>query len=86
MDLYNYQKTVSYTIALYTQSDDSNQRIVEFTNKLIAENLSYARIWKYIYCLREIDKRLGGKSFVSVTKYDIQNLVSDINTSSFQQL
>jgi integrase len=86
LDLYNYQKTVSDAIALYKQSDDPNQRkVVEFTNKLIAENLSYARIWKYIYCLREIDKRLGGKSFVSVTKQDIENLISELNMSQYSE-
>lgn len=34
-------------------------------------------MWKYIYSLREIDKGLGEKSFDSVTKQGIQNLVSD---------
>lgn len=86
MDLYNYQKRVRDTISQYQQSDEPNLNlVVEFTNKLVAENLSYARIWKYIYCLREIDKRLGGKSFVSVTKLDIQNLVSDLNTSDYSE-
>lgn len=86
MDLYNYKERVSVAITRYQQSDDYNTRkVIEFTNKLIAENLSYARIWKYIYSLREIDKRLGGKSFDSVTKRDIENLISELNTSYYSE-
>ena len=86
MDLYNYKERVRRTISQYQQSDDYNtQKVVEFTNKLVAENLSYARIWKYIQSLREIDRRLGGKSFDSVTKRDIENLVSELNTSQYSE-
>lgn len=84
MDLYNYKRRVRDTLPEFQSSDDANLRkVAEFTNKLVAENLSYARIWKYMQTLREINRRLSGKSFDSVTKHDIQNLVSDINTSSY---
>lgn len=85
LDLYNYGRRLQRKIAVFEESRDPNlEKIVEFAKYLTAENLSAARVWKYMVILNKVSDRLE-KNFDSVTKKDIQDLVSAINTSSYKE-
>ena len=85
MDLYNHGRRLQRKIARYEQSEEPNlAKIAEFSKYLIAENLSAARVLKYMVILGKISERLD-KNFDSVTKKDIQDLVATINTSSYKE-
>ena len=85
MDLYNYGRRLQRKIVEFEESKEPNLVTVsEFAKYLIADNLSAARVWKYMVILNKVHQRLG-KNFDSVTKKDIQDLVASINTSSYKE-
>ncbi len=58
MDLYNYGRRLQRKLAEFEQSEDKNLRkIAEFAKFLIAENLSAARVWKYVVIPSKVSER-----------------------------
>lgn len=83
LDIHNWEKRIKASIIKIKNSDlsDRNKEIIlEFTNDLYTQNLSKARIMKYLEVLYLIAKRyIDNKNFDKLEEKDLKRFVAIIN-------
>lgn len=79
MDLHNFEVNAKKKLKeLDKEVSATNYKWIEkFVNSLIAENISWGRIYKYIFFLRDISQILN-KDFHKATRRDIERVLRDI--------
>jgi len=63
--------------------DENKKKIIEFTEYLLANDLSPARQLKYLYTLKTIEGNFH-KTFTKATKKDIEKFVRWVNMSDYK--